>query len=363
MMKCNEKVEKGITLIALVITIIVLLILAGVSINLIAGNNGVINRATNAVDTNRKAVILEEAEMVLSGWQTDYLVNKTPYEGRSETTASEAIVSCTGGKVTVTDNRGKIVFEASFSETTGLGEWNEIEFNETDPNPSEKISVTGVTLSATNINLNVADKKQLTVIVEPREATNKSVTWNSDNKEVAIVSNDGEITVVGMGTATITVTTEDGNKKAQCTVIVETPYIHAGEYLVDVVDIGMYVSGGSVNGGNWRVLSKSGNGSSGVVKLISANCPIRCNYEIGKVETSVLALEDLTEEYANWKNINYVDKNVGCHAFGCYKDDATVHPTLGDCNATMYSPLNEIETLYQEITGQTLEVVDRVFCI
>ena len=43
-----KKEEKGITLVALVVTIVVLLILAGVSISLVLGNNGIINRAQQA---------------------------------------------------------------------------------------------------------------------------------------------------------------------------------------------------------------------------------------------------------------------------------------------------------------------------
>ena len=42
------KKEKGITLIALVVTIVVLLILAGVSINLVIGNNGIITKSKEA---------------------------------------------------------------------------------------------------------------------------------------------------------------------------------------------------------------------------------------------------------------------------------------------------------------------------
>ena len=44
----NKKTSKGITLIALVITIIVLLILAGVSIAMLTGKNGIITQAQNA---------------------------------------------------------------------------------------------------------------------------------------------------------------------------------------------------------------------------------------------------------------------------------------------------------------------------
>ena len=78
-MKKQKKRQKGITLIALVITIIVLLILAGVSISLVVGNNGILGRAEDTVDIHQKAKVLEEAEMILSGWQTVYIVEKTPY--------------------------------------------------------------------------------------------------------------------------------------------------------------------------------------------------------------------------------------------------------------------------------------------
>lgn len=47
-MKNNKKFIKGITLISLVVTIIVLLILAGISIMMLTGNNGILNRAGDA---------------------------------------------------------------------------------------------------------------------------------------------------------------------------------------------------------------------------------------------------------------------------------------------------------------------------
>ena len=42
------KKEKGITLVALVVTIVVLLILAGVSITMVLGQNGIVNKAKDA---------------------------------------------------------------------------------------------------------------------------------------------------------------------------------------------------------------------------------------------------------------------------------------------------------------------------
>ena len=59
------KKQNGITLIALVISIIVMLILAGVSINAIVGENGVLTKAQNAKLAAEEAAILEELELIL----------------------------------------------------------------------------------------------------------------------------------------------------------------------------------------------------------------------------------------------------------------------------------------------------------
>ena len=64
--------QKGITLVALVITIIVLLILAGVSISLVVGQNGVLNQASNAVVTNKAAAVKEKVSTALASAETTY---------------------------------------------------------------------------------------------------------------------------------------------------------------------------------------------------------------------------------------------------------------------------------------------------
>ena len=79
--------------------------------------------------------------------------------------------------------------------------------------------VTGVTLDKTEMTLTTGQTGQLKATVEPDDASNKDVEWSSSDPEVATV-NGGEVTAVGPGTATITVTTEDGNKTASCTVTV-----------------------------------------------------------------------------------------------------------------------------------------------
>ena len=76
--------QSGITLIALVITIIVLLILVGIGINMLTGQNGILNRAGEAREKTEMAQIKEEAERV----KNDYFMNK--YLGDSKLSADNS---------------------------------------------------------------------------------------------------------------------------------------------------------------------------------------------------------------------------------------------------------------------------------
>ena len=66
-----QKTTRGITLIALVVTIIVLLILAAVAINLTIGNNGIFTRAQDAVVRNENASVYEQLQMIVADYQMD----------------------------------------------------------------------------------------------------------------------------------------------------------------------------------------------------------------------------------------------------------------------------------------------------
>ncbi len=84
-----------------------------------------------------------------------------------------------------------------------------------------KIPVTGVSLNYTTAELRVKKTLQLTETVTPENADNKDVTWSSSNEAVASVNENGLVTAKNAGTATITVTTEDGGKTAECAITVE----------------------------------------------------------------------------------------------------------------------------------------------
>ena len=69
MLKTNFRKQKGITLIALVITIIVLLILAGVSIVMLAGENGILTQVQTAKEKTEKASLIEKVQVDILGEQ------------------------------------------------------------------------------------------------------------------------------------------------------------------------------------------------------------------------------------------------------------------------------------------------------
>ncbi|MDR0438262.1 MAG: S8 family serine peptidase [Bacteroidales bacterium] len=87
----------------------------------------------------------------------------------------------------------------------------------------QDVHVAGLSLNRSTANIAVGTTVQLTETVLPSSATNKNVTWNSNNTDVATVSETGLVTAVSTGTAMITVTTEDGDFMRICMVTVLPP--------------------------------------------------------------------------------------------------------------------------------------------
>ena len=87
------------------------------------------------------------------------------------------------------------------------------------------VKVSRITLSAsTGLTLTKGQTQKLTATVAPANATKKEVKWSTSNKNVATVSENGLVTAVGGGDATITCTAKDGsNVKATCKVTVTVP--------------------------------------------------------------------------------------------------------------------------------------------
>jgi uncharacterized repeat protein (TIGR02543 family) len=93
------------------------------------------------------------------------------------------------------------------------------------PPVPEIIEVTGVDIIEEDQSLRIGKTLQLTAIVAPEDADNKAIIWESDNPDVATVSENGLVTALKRGIANITVTTEDGafTDTIKITVIRPTP--------------------------------------------------------------------------------------------------------------------------------------------
>ncbi|NYB72743.1 Ig-like domain-containing protein [Sedimentibacter hydroxybenzoicus DSM 7310] len=100
-----------------------------------------------------------------------------------------------------------------------------IEVKESKEPETPDIPVSGITINEADQELEVGEKLQLTIKIEPEDATNQDVTWESSDDTIATVSANGLVTAVTEGEATITVTTEDGNKmySVVIAVVVEEP--------------------------------------------------------------------------------------------------------------------------------------------
>lgn len=153
------KNNKGITLIALVVTIIVLLILAGVSIAMLTGQNGILNRASkssmaNTIGEAKDAIALEVSNAVSDYYSVKYTsandvtdLNKTDVENEpGNTTAAlatiiknrvkgldssypDVTIDATESEISITSKKDAGVKSTAELDSNGkIGKWKDVGF-------------------------------------------------------------------------------------------------------------------------------------------------------------------------------------------------------------------------------------------
>ena len=98
---------------------------------------------------------------------------------------------------------------------------------------TETIPVTGVKLDHSYLKVEMDDKEMLKAIIEPSDATIKTVSWVSSNPAVAMVDDKGNITPKSFGTTTITAKTTDGGYMASCQVEVTSDITIPVDAIID----------------------------------------------------------------------------------------------------------------------------------
>ncbi len=138
-------------------------------------------------------------------------------------------------------------------------------FVEEDGTPQPPVEVTGVTVDPKTQELAVGETATLTATVTPANASNKQVIWSSSDETIATVEN-GVVTAVSAGEATITVTTEDGEFSDTCVVTVIQPETVRYVKTDKLVDGGDYIitNNDTVGTDASRALKNPSGTSSGV---------------------------------------------------------------------------------------------------
>lgn len=96
------------------------------------------------------------------------------------------------------------------------------------------VKVTAVSVSENRVTITEGDLNKLHITINPEKATNKKVTWKSSNASIVFVDQNGEMVANKAGSATITVTTEEGNKTATCDVTVEPKTVPVAAILLNI---------------------------------------------------------------------------------------------------------------------------------
>lgn len=158
---------------------------------------------------------------------------------KAEFVTDSRVFVVTGGNYTSTEDTTLMTFKCSVNEgTIGNKEvkfiindeenffdtsYNNIDIEYSNPGSNVTITIpsTGITLNKTKLSLEKGKSETLTATVTPENSTD-TITWESSDKTKATVDNNGKVTAIAEGTATITAKTTSG-KAAKCTVTVTKP--------------------------------------------------------------------------------------------------------------------------------------------
>lgn len=137
--------------------------------------------------------------------------------------ATDTALTWTSGNTGVAsvDENGKVTAQAPGTATITVQSQDDPAITDTCEVTVTGKAVESVTLDKTRLDLEPGGTAQLTATITPEDATDKTLTWTSDDENAATVDQNGKVTAGEEGYATITVTTSNG-KTATCDVYVGT---------------------------------------------------------------------------------------------------------------------------------------------
>lgn len=183
-----NKKEKGITLIALVITVIVLLILAGITISTLTGQNGLLRKANTAKNKSTESELKEQIEMAIMASRINENISINLNELENELSKIENVAKENIEKL---GDEGKLPWIVTAENFQYL----------ISENGTVETVKNGIVLSKTQITLPVGGTDTLEVKI--MGGKNGQVEWSCSDENVISI-NEGQITANNIGTSTIT---------------------------------------------------------------------------------------------------------------------------------------------------------------
>lgn len=166
------------------------------------------------IEVNDVGLDKSEMEMV-AGDSYQFTVTLKP-DNASDKTLSW---SSSDENVATVDNTGKVTAVSEGKVTITVKTSNPAQSASCDITvKAASIPVTGVNIDSWIINLGVNETAAIAYTIQPEDATNKEVTFSSDNTDVVAVDSEGTLVGVSSGSAKVTVTTVDGGYSSVCTV-------------------------------------------------------------------------------------------------------------------------------------------------
>ena len=149
------------------------------------------------------------------------------------------------------------------------------------PQSGVAYKVTDVSLNKTELTLTEGGSETLTAIITPDNASNKSLTWSSNNANVATVQN-GTVTAVGAGTTTIKATAADGSGKSDTCTVTVTAKTYSLSVDKSTLNFGSITEGEERPAAQTVTVKNTGNQRVTLVQ------PTAENFEIGKLSETTL---------------------------------------------------------------------------
>ncbi len=170
--------------------------------------------AVTGISISEDSVTLEKGETVTVNAAVE--PEDATKKGITWTSSDTNVATVSNGVI-----KGVGVGAATITATTkGTADDGVTTFSDTCAVTVYETPVTGIKLSEKVIEVGMGNSVDLEAIVSPDDATDKTVTWTSENPAIAAVS-DGTVTGISYGKTKITATTNDGGKTAECIVKVK----------------------------------------------------------------------------------------------------------------------------------------------